>query len=145
MPRHFWKRGYDAQKILSNMGRDARYFSGYMRLIPKFLHDILKMTARGKHRIEIQHTGIQGMDDKLEKGLNRLVLGMVISASLIAAALVLNASQGLMEFNITLLGPHFFHDNPAGSHGLLPGHPSRFVAGHIDLSFGEALALSYKL
>ncbi|MEK6194734.1 MAG: AarF/ABC1/UbiB kinase family protein, partial [Deltaproteobacteria bacterium] len=96
------ERGYDAQKILNNMGRDARYFSGYMRLAPKFLHDILKMTALGKHRIEIQHTGIQGMDDKFEKGLNRLVLGMVISASLIAAALVLNAAQGLMEFNITL-------------------------------------------
>jgi ubiquinone biosynthesis protein len=97
------ERGYDAQKILNNMGRDAQYFSGYMRLVPKFLHDILKMTARGKHRIEIQHTGIQGMDDKLEKGLNRLVLGMVVSASLIAAALVLNAAQGLLEFNITLL------------------------------------------
>jgi ubiquinone biosynthesis protein len=96
------ERGYDAQKILNNMGRDAQYFSGYMRLVPKFLHDILKMTALGKHRVEIQHTGIQGMDDKFEKGLNRLVLGMVTSASLIAAALVLNAAQGLMEFNITL-------------------------------------------
>ncbi len=98
------ERGYDSQKILNNMGRDARYFSGYLRLVPKFLHDILKMTALGKHRIEIQHSGLQGIDDKFEKGLNRLVLGMVISASLIAAALVLNAAQGLMEFNVTLLG-----------------------------------------
>ncbi len=98
------ERGYDAQKILSNIGRDARYFSSTMRLVPKFLHDILKMTALGKHRFEIRHTGIQGMDEKFEKGLNRLVLGIVISASLIAAALVLNAAQGLMEFNITLLG-----------------------------------------
>jgi len=98
------KRGYDAQKILHNMGRDAHYFSGYMRLLPKFLHDILKTTALGKHRVELQHTGIQGLDDKFEKGLNRLVLGMVISASLIAAAFVLNAAQSLIEFNITLLG-----------------------------------------
>jgi ubiquinone biosynthesis protein len=97
------ERGYDAQKILNNMERDARYFSGYMRLVPKFLHDILKTTARGKHQIEIQHTGIQGMDEKFEKGLNRVVLGMVISASLIAAALVLNAAQGLVELDITIL------------------------------------------
>ena len=98
------ERGYAARKILNNMGRDVRYFSGYMRLVPKFLHDILKMTAMGKHRIEIQHTGIQGLDDKIEKGINRFILGMVISASLIAAALVLNSARGPLAFTVTLWG-----------------------------------------
>ena len=98
------ERGYDAQKILSNMGRDVRNLSGVMRLVPKFLNDILKMSARGKHQVEIEHTGIQGLDDKFEKSLNRLVVGMVISASLIAAALVLNATSGQLALNIKLWG-----------------------------------------
>lgn len=102
--RALLERGYDAQKILNNMGRDVRFMSGYMRMVPKFFHDILKMTARGKHRFEVQHTGIQGMDEKIEKSVNRMVVGLVVSASLIAAALVLNASQGMLTFNITLLG-----------------------------------------
>ena len=98
------ERGYDAQKLLSNMGRDVRNLSGYMRRVPKFLNDILKMTAQGKHRVEVAHTGIQGLDDKFEKSLNRLVVGLVISASLIAAALVLNASSGQPALNIKLWG-----------------------------------------
>ena len=98
------ERGYDAQKILSNMGRDVRNLSGYMRLVPKFLNDILKMTAQGKHRVEVEHTGIQGLDDKFERSLNRLVVGLVISASLIAAALVLNATSGHLALNIKLFG-----------------------------------------
>ncbi len=98
------ERGYDAQKILSNMGRDVRNLSGYMRLVPKFLNDILKITAQGKHQVEVEHTGIQGLDDKFEKSLNRLVVGLVISASLIAAALVLNASSGLLALNIHFWG-----------------------------------------
>jgi ubiquinone biosynthesis protein len=98
------ERGYDAQKILSNMGRDVRNLSGVMRLVPKFLNDILKTSAQGKHRVEVEHTGIQGLDDKFEKSLNRLVVGLVISASLIAAALVLNATSGNLAFNINLWG-----------------------------------------
>ncbi len=98
------KRGYNSQKILKNIGRDTRLFSGYMRLMPKFLYDILKITAMGKHRVEIRHTTPEGLDLKLEKGVNRITVGMVISASLIAAALVLNAAGNFMEFNITLFG-----------------------------------------
>lgn len=98
------ERGYDAQKLLSNMGRDVRNLSGYMLLVPKFLNDILRMTAQGKHRVEVEHTGIKGLDDKFERSLNRLVVGLVISASLIAAALVLNATSGQLALNIKLLG-----------------------------------------
>ncbi|MFC1504880.1 ABC1 kinase family protein [Thermodesulfobacteriota bacterium] len=98
------KRGYNSQKILKNIGRDTRLFGGYMRLMPKFLYDIVKTTARGKHRLEIRHTAPEGLDIKLEKGVNRITVGMVISASLIAAALVLNAAGNFLEFNITLWG-----------------------------------------
>jgi len=98
------KRGYNSQKLLKNLGRDTRHVGGYLRLMPKFLHDILKAAAKGQHRVEIQHTASQGLDTKLEKGINRITVGMVISASLIAAALVLNAAGNFIEFNITFGG-----------------------------------------
>ena len=43
------------------------------------------------------------MDVTYEKVLNRVVLCMVISESFIAASLVLNAAQGLVELDITIL------------------------------------------
>jgi ubiquinone biosynthesis protein len=98
------ERGYDAQKILRNLGSDARTVSGLMRALPKFLQDILKMTSRGKHGLEIRHAATEAMSEKLEKGVNRLIVGLVISASLIAAALVLNAAKGVMELQVLLLG-----------------------------------------
>ena len=98
------ERGYNAQKILHNLGSDARSVSGLMRALPKFLHDILKMTTRGKHGLEVRHTATEAMSEKFEKGVNRLIVGLVISASLIAAALVLNAAKGVVELQVSLLG-----------------------------------------
>ena len=102
--RRLLERGYDARKLLKNLGKDTRLFGGYMRLAPRFVYDILRRTAQGRHRLEVRHTGIEGMDLKFEKGVNRFTLGLVISASLIAAALVLNAAGRLPEFTVTLWG-----------------------------------------
>jgi len=98
------ERGYNTRKLYRNLSKDARQFAGYLRRAPKYIHEILQMTARGKHRVEVKHTGIDGMAARFEKGVNRLTLGLVISASLIAASLVLNAARNSFELNIMLLG-----------------------------------------
>jgi ubiquinone biosynthesis protein len=72
--------------------------------MPKFVHDILKQVSKGKQRVEIWHEGFQQFDIKLEKGLNRLTIGLVLSASILAAALVLNSAQKVLEFEVSFLG-----------------------------------------
>ena len=99
-------RGYEAQKLLRNMNKEARSVSGYMRMFPKFMHDILRLAASGKHRIELWHSGFQHIDTKLEKGVNRLTVGIMIAASVIAGALVLNSTQKIFEFTIDFYGRH---------------------------------------
>jgi ubiquinone biosynthesis protein len=54
----------------------------------------------------VSHTGFQHIDAKIERGINRLTVGMVISASLVAASLILNSSQKVMEFSIEFFGTH---------------------------------------
>lgn len=98
------ERGYEAQKLMRNVGKEARRMSGYMRLLPKFLHDILKAAAGGKHRVEIWHSGFQQLDAKIEKGINRLTVGIIVSASVIAGSLILNSSQKVMEISVNFLG-----------------------------------------
>ncbi len=98
------ERGYDAKKVFKNIGRDTRYMGKYAKVMPKFFHDILKQVARGKQRVEIWHEGFQQFDVKLEKGLNRLTVGLVISASIVAAALVLNSAQKVLVFTVELFG-----------------------------------------
>lgn len=98
------QRGYEARKMMRTIGQEARRMSGYMRMLPKFLHDILRAAAGGKHRIEVWHDGFQQFDDKIEKGINRLTIGLIISASVIAGSLILNSSQKVIEFTVNFLG-----------------------------------------
>ena len=100
------QRGYDAQKIIRNVGHEARRMGGYIRMMPKFAHDLLRAAARGKHRLEIWHNGFQQLDSMIEKGINRLTVGIIISASVIAGSLIMNSSQKVIEFNINFFGIH---------------------------------------
>jgi ubiquinone biosynthesis protein len=86
------ERSYDPRKLFMGLDREARAMGAHMKSMPKLVHDILKRTAAGKQRVELRHSGFERLDERIEKGANRLTVGMVISASLLAAALVLNAS-----------------------------------------------------
>lgn len=102
--RELLKKGYDARKLLRNVGRDSRTVAGYAKAMPKLVNEILKQTARGKQRIELRHGGFEEMGAQLEKGVNRLTVGLVLAASIIGAALVLNSSQKVIEFTVNLFG-----------------------------------------
>lgn len=98
------QRGYDARSLLKNMGRDSRAMATYLKTVPKYMTDILRQTARGKQRVELYHTGLDALDRQVEKGVNRLTVGMVIAASIVAAAMVLNSEQKVLEVTVDFFG-----------------------------------------
>jgi ubiquinone biosynthesis protein len=98
------ERSYLRKNVLKTMRKDAISMGSRMKMIPKLVHDILNQTAKGKQRIEFQHNGFQDMSSRFVKSINRLIIGLVISASLIAGAMVLNASQNLFVFTVNFFG-----------------------------------------
>lgn len=98
------ERSCQRKNVLKTMRKDAISMGSRMKLIPKLVHDILHQTAKGRQRIELQHNGFQDMSSQFVKGINRLIIGLVISASLIAGAMVLNASQKLFVFTVNFFG-----------------------------------------
>ncbi len=102
--KKFLEKRYDPQNLLTGMAKDIREVGSYLKTAPRWLHDILKQTAAGKQRIELHHSGFSEMDTRLEKGMNRLTIGIVIAASTIAASLILNSSQKVLEFSVDFLG-----------------------------------------
>ncbi len=96
------QRGYDTQSLLKNLGRESQNMGTYLKMMPRFAHAILKRTAEGKHRIEIFHNGSDVIVSKLEKGLNRAVMGIMVAASTIAGSLLLNSPVKI--FDISLAG-----------------------------------------
>lgn len=98
------QRGLDARSLRKNLGREARTLSGYSRSYPKYINDILRQTAAGRQRIEVSHAGLEGAQSQLEKGVNRLTVGIIIAASIIGAAMILNSGQKVLEFTTTFFG-----------------------------------------
>lgn len=102
--KNLLKQGYDTQKLIHNVAKDLHATRGYLKVFPKMFHDILKGLTSGKHHIEVRHSGFQQINAKFERGINRLTVSIVISASLIAGSLVLDSSQKVMEVSIDFLG-----------------------------------------
>jgi ubiquinone biosynthesis protein len=98
------QRGLNTQSLIRNLDREGRKLSAYTRSIPKHLNDILRETAAGRQRIEVRHTGLDEIRSAAQKGLNRLTIGIVLAASIIAGAMILNSGQKVMEFTLSFLG-----------------------------------------
>lgn len=98
------QQGYEAHKILKNMGRDAKLLGGYLRQVPHLAHGLFKRMATEAPRIELNHIGLEEPSKKFENGINRLTLGLVTAASLIAASLILNSTRKVLIFEVDFFG-----------------------------------------
>lgn len=93
----------DTSRLFGSPEKHARFAGQLVRTAPGLLMDILKKTAEGKQGVTIQHTGFEEIVKRSEQGLNRLTIGIVLAASILAAALVLNAPVEMIPINVTLL------------------------------------------
>jgi ubiquinone biosynthesis protein len=98
------QQSYEARKLLRNLDRDLRDLGHTVKTMPQSIQTILRQTAEGRQRLALHHSGFDNLDSRIEKGINRLTVGLVISASLVAAALVLNSTQRLADITVNLFG-----------------------------------------
>lgn len=99
------QKGYEAHKVFKNVGRDAKLFGGYLRQVPHLAHGLFKRLATETPQVEISHTGLEEPTKKFENSINRLTLGLVTAASLIAASLILNSTRKVLIFEVDFFGP----------------------------------------
>ena len=98
------QQGYDTHKLFKTIGRETRTLGQYARRMPRYVNDILRQAASGEYHLEFRHRGFENFDQKIERGINRLTVGGVIAASTIAASLILNSSQKVIEFTLPFFG-----------------------------------------
>ncbi len=94
---------YDSEKIFADLAKQARFTGGMVRSLPRYLFTLLKQIATGKGRFELYHAGISDATDRFERGLNRFIVAMIIAASTVAGALVLNAPKGIFDITLPFL------------------------------------------
>jgi ubiquinone biosynthesis protein len=98
------QKGLEAHKVIKNVGRDAKLFGGYLRQVPHLAHGLFKRLATEAPQVEVSHAGLEGPSKKFENSLNRLTLGIVTAASLIAASLILNSTRKILVFEVDFFG-----------------------------------------
>ncbi len=92
------------ERLVKEMGKEVKIAAGYLRSMPKSVNEILGTAAEGNFSLEVRHRAADKLHQTLEKGLNRMVVGIIIAASTIAASLVLNSSQKVVEIALPLFG-----------------------------------------
>ena len=98
------QRELNARSVLRHLDREGRSLSAYARTIPKHINDILRQTAAGRQRIELRHSGFEQAQSAIEKGVNRLTVGVIIAASILAGAMILNSKQKVVQLTFKFLG-----------------------------------------
>ena len=99
----FLRTSYDSEQIFADFAKQARFTGKMVRSLPRYLFTLLKQMATGKGRFELYHAGISDASERFERGLNRFIVAMIIAASTIAGALVLNAPRGILEITLPFL------------------------------------------
>ncbi len=102
--RDLLKRGYDTRNLIKTLDRDARAAGSHLKAMPKLLNDILRQAAGGKQEFRMRLGGLDRLEDQIEKGINRITVGLIVSASIVAAAMILNSGQKVLDFTVNFLG-----------------------------------------
>ena len=102
--RELLKRGYDARSAMKSFGKDVRAAETHLRTMPKLVNDILKKAVEGKQQFEVRLGGFDRLENQIEKGINRFTVGLIVSASILAAAMILNSNQKIADLTISFLG-----------------------------------------
>jgi ubiquinone biosynthesis protein len=98
------EREHDPKRAFKKARKEARSVGGHIKVMPGFVHEILKQVAQGKQRLELVHGGFHDLDVQIEKAVNRLTVGLIICASLIGGSVALNSSEKFLVFTVGFLG-----------------------------------------
>jgi ubiquinone biosynthesis protein len=86
--------GLDAEKEFRQALKGLHGFFGRGVELPARLHDLLKMTAKGQAKLNVELTGSEEPLDRLDRMINRLALGLVTAALLLGSCLMATMEAG---------------------------------------------------
>lgn len=91
---------YSPRQIAERLYEETRHFLSYAHDIPGHVTRTLRKLSEDDLRIQLEHRNLDYFILELERSSNRLVVGMVVAALIVASALII--SQGQSTFWVTL-------------------------------------------
>lgn len=94
------KARYSPQRLAERIWTESRHFLEYAHDIPGHFTRTLRKLSEDDLRIQLEHRNLDHFILELERSSNRLVVGMVVAALIVASALII--SQGASTIWVTL-------------------------------------------
>ncbi|MEW6087451.1 MAG: AarF/ABC1/UbiB kinase family protein [bacterium] len=98
------ERGQNPRIAMRNFKRDMAEIYSLMKIIPENFKKVLVQLSRGEQRFEIMHLGFDKINIDLVRGINRITMGIVVSASIIGSALVISSGAEILPVTVSGLG-----------------------------------------
>ncbi len=100
----FYKSQFSIRTLLGKIKELPKEMIEFLDYTPKDLKEIFKLMKEGKFKVELEHAGLQKMEESIEKSFNRLTVSIIIASILIGSSLLLLAKTPPLVYDIPLFG-----------------------------------------
>ncbi|MGE3299629.1 MAG: AarF/UbiB family protein, partial [Arcobacter sp.] len=100
----FYQNQFSIKNLLSKIKEFPKDIIEFLDYSPKDLKIIFQMMREGKFKVELEHIGLQKMEESIEKSFNRLTVSIIIASTLIGSSLLLLAKTPPLIYDIPLFG-----------------------------------------
>jgi ubiquinone biosynthesis protein len=100
----FYKTQFSIKNLLAKIKELPQEMIEFLDYTPKDLKTIFKLMKEGKFKVELEHVGLQKMEESIEKSFNRLTVSIIIASTLIGSSLLLLAKTPPLIYDIPLFG-----------------------------------------
>jgi len=102
--RRLLQRRYSPGELVHDLGaalQDANY---YLKEVPRDISVLLKRFMRGAVRVELEHRGLPGAIQEIDRSSNRLSFALIVAAIIVSSAVILVAGIGPRILGYSALG-----------------------------------------
>ena len=100
----FYREQFSVKNIFKKVKELPKEIIDFLSYTPSDLKDIFKQMKSGKFKVELEHVGLQKMEESIEKSFNRLTVAIIAASSLIGSALILHAKTPPLIYDVPLFG-----------------------------------------
>lgn len=100
----FYREQFSLKNIFKKVKEVPKEIIDFLNYTPSDLKELFKQMKSGKFKVELEHIGLQKMEESIEKSFNRLTVSIIIASTLIGSSLLLHAKTPPLIYGVPLFG-----------------------------------------
>ena len=102
--KRYLRQQFDPKAEVQGILKD--FYSG-LKSVPKLpgkIMNVLETFSRGEMKVSMEHKNLDDLFQRLEVMVNRLVMGLIISALIVGSSMLINSATGSLKVVVSTLG-----------------------------------------